>query len=593
MIGGTVLGGLESVSGSLVTLYAAGNTGYGSAALTLGTGTSNAHGSFSIHYAKPAASRLLYLIATGGNTGLGANNAIKLMAVLGLSTALPPGSVVINELTTTAAVWPTVRFIDAASPQNVGTSSTNAKGLSNALAAVKNLVNVSNGQLSSFLPSAAQCAAATPPANCLTERKLDAVADILAACVQSAGPSKAFPGDCPTITSASPRCDQVLCYANATNTLAAAVNTALNPTVVNPVSHHSLPFNLVTTSSPFQPIPPSTPNDLTLGLNYVAAVTSFPRPNGIAIDAVGNAWVGEDNAVFELSPGGALLSPSTGYTGGGLGAANGVAIDAAANVWVANGTGGVTELNSSGTALSPPTGYANASTVACEGVAIDKSSNVWVTNNGSSTVAKLNSKGGFISPSGGFSGGGLNSPHEIAIDALSNVWVGNGPKHTTAGSVTKLNSAGSPLSPSTGYTGGGLSGTHGVAIDPSGHVWAANRSNSSVSELSSSGAPLSPASGFTGGGLNGPNEIETDSLGRVFAANQVVGSLTELSSAGAPLSPSGGFQGPGMTMGHRLAIDLSGNVWVTNDDVNHPAVIEFFGLAAPVKTPLNGPPKLP
>jgi len=44
-----------------------------------------------------------------------------------------------------------------------------------------------------------------------------------------------------------------------------------------------------------------------------------------------------------------------------------------------------------------------------------------------------------------------------------------------------------------------------------------------------------------------------------------------------------------MTMGHRLGIDLSGNVWATNDDTNHPAVIEFFGLAAPVKTPLNGP----
>jgi hypothetical protein len=31
----------------------------------------------------------------------------------------------------------------------------------------------------------------------------------------------------------------------------------------------------------------------------------------------------------------------------------------------------------------------------------------------------------------------------------------------------------------------------------------------------------------------------------------------------------------------------------TNDDTSHPAVIEFFGLAAPVKTPLNGPPNLP
>jgi hypothetical protein len=69
--------------------------------------------------------------------------------------------------------------------------------------------------------------------------------------------------------------------------------------------------------------------------------------------------------------------------------------------------------------------------------------------------------------------------------------------------------------------------------------------------------------------------------------------LSELSSTGAPLSPSTAFQGPGGTMGHRLAIDASGNVWETNDDSSHPAVIEFFGLAAPVKTPLSGPPVLP
>jgi len=296
-----------------VTLYAAGSTGYGSAPTTLGTKASSPLGSFSISYAKPATSRLLYLVATGGNAGLGVNGAIKLMAVYGLSSSLPPGSVAINELTTAAAVWPTAQFVTAGTPQNLGTSSTNAKGLTNALAGIKNLVNVSTGQLSSFLPTSARCSAAPPPANCLTERKLDALADVLAACVHSSGPSGAFPTDCSSITSASPPCDQLLCYTKATNTLGAAINEALNPTVVSPLSHKSLPFNLVTSGSPFQPIPASTPNDLTLGLNYVTPAAT----NGIAIDAAGNAWV-VSNGLLEFGPSGALLSPATGFSGGGL-----------------------------------------------------------------------------------------------------------------------------------------------------------------------------------------------------------------------------------------------------------------------------------
>jgi hypothetical protein len=141
----------------------------------------------------------------------------------------------------------------------------------------------------------------------------DALADVLAACVHSSGPSGAFPTDCSSITSASPPCDQLLCYTKATNTLGAAINEALNPTVVSPLSHKSLPFNLVTSGSPFQPIPASTPNDLTLGLNYVTPAAT----NGIAIDAAGNAWV-VSNGLLEFGPSGALLSPATGFSGGGL-----------------------------------------------------------------------------------------------------------------------------------------------------------------------------------------------------------------------------------------------------------------------------------
>jgi hypothetical protein len=40
-----------------------------------------------------------------------------------------------------------------------------------------------------------------------------------------------------------------------------------------------------------------------------------------------------------------------------------------------------------------------------------------------------------------------------------------------------------------------------------------------------------------------------------------------------------------------VAIDSSGNVWVTNETGD--SVTELIGVAAPVKTPLIGPPQLP
>ena len=40
-----------------------------------------------------------------------------------------------------------------------------------------------------------------------------------------------------------------------------------------------------------------------------------------------------------------------------------------------------------------------------------------------------------------------------------------------------------------------------------------------------------------------------------------------------------------------MAIDASGNVWVTNFGSN--VLTEFVGMAAPVKTPLLGPVRVP
>ncbi|MGO9060678.1 MAG: NHL repeat-containing protein [Candidatus Binataceae bacterium] len=591
------MGGLTSVSQALVTLYEAGNSGYGAGAVSLGSAISAANGSFSIKYTPPAAPRLLYLVAAGGRTAFGANRAIELMAILGMSNALPAGNLTVNELTTAASVWTALQFISPTNPTLIGTSSTNAIGLENTLAGMANLVNVSTGQLSNFLPTLPECTGSKPLMNCLSEQKLDAFADIAAACVESAGPSASFPADCASIKTTAPACDQLLCYAGAANNvLQAAVNIALDPLVIS-AKGQALPENLVTSSSPFQPIPTQALNDATLALRHTSS--QLTTPVGIAVDSAGNIWVGANNrslhgAVFEYRPDGFLIAPALGNTGGGLNAPNGVAIDSLHHVWIANTSGAVTELDSNGNPLTPATGITGGGLNDCEGVAIDASKNIWVSSKGSSTVTKLDSTGKLLSGSG-YTGGGLDTPHRIAIDAANHAWVANGPK--TGGSMTELSPNGAALSPATGFIGGGLDGTHEVAIDPTGKVWGTNRSNNSVTELNSSGQPISPASGYTGGGISFPNGIAIDAAGHVFVTNQLQNpttngtTISELSSTGKPISPASGFSGPGLDQPHDMAIDLSGNLWITNQAGN--SLTQFLGIAVPVRTPLIGPPQKP
>ena len=105
---GRVHGGQFPVSGATIGLWAAGSTGYGSAATNLLTSavTSGADGSFSLSsdYTCPAPNSLVYITASGGNPGLGANNsAIMLAAPLGACSSLTSSTFInINEVTTAA-----------------------------------------------------------------------------------------------------------------------------------------------------------------------------------------------------------------------------------------------------------------------------------------------------------------------------------------------------------------------------------------------------------------------------------------------------------------------------------------------------------
>jgi streptogramin lyase len=122
---------------------------------------------------------------------------------------------------------------------------------------------------------------------------------------------------------------------------------------------------------------------------FSTTVTSSPGGlYSIAMDGLGDAWMpnAKTNSVMEVSSTGAILSPSGGYTGGGLNVPTCVSIDGAGNVWVASAgnfgsnSSSITELSNSGTTLSG-NGYVSAHAGLGQ-IAIDGSGNAWLPGEG-------------------------------------------------------------------------------------------------------------------------------------------------------------------------------------------------------------------
>ncbi len=348
---GQVLGGLIPIANSSVTLYAAGTAGYGSAATPIGTATTNADGTFTLaSYTCPAGNPETYVTASGGNVGSGANPAIGLTAALGPCNSLSTSTnVTINELTAAAAAWALAQFFDS-SGHTIGAPSTNTIALRNAYAGLANLADVNartvsvSGDPSSFLPTAAACAASSPPPNCDGLDRLNTLANILAGCVESTGPASsacaallcdATPGD--TYNGAS--CSGI---PTITDTLGAAYHI-----VANPANNVSALYELAAASTPFSPSLTAAPDGWEIALNFTPAGAAFNDPTSIALDGSGNVFVAnEGNSVGDLTAG---SSYTAGLNFAPAGAAFNypvsLALDGSGNVWTANSSGNsVSEL---------------------------------------------------------------------------------------------------------------------------------------------------------------------------------------------------------------------------------------------------------
>jgi streptogramin lyase len=566
---GKALVGQQPLIGASVELYAAGTSGNGANGVGLLSNAliTDSTGTFSVPagYDCPSADSQIYLVARGGQPGSAAsadNDSIALLTALGAcNEAASASPVVINEVTTAAAVYALAQFLSAGG--NLGASSTNTVGLKNAVATAQALANISTGSS----PAMTFAANGSSPAP-----KIDTLANLLNSCASATAGGKA----CSGLFSATATPGEM-----PENTLDAALNL-----VRNPAQNVAALYALASSSSAFTPALAAQPSDWTLFINYKGGGMNYPT--SVGVDGTGNIWVASySNAASEFSPLGAPLF-AQGITGSGLGYSFGLAVDTNNNAWITNwpspwaAGNTLSVFNSSGASVAGSSGYSTGAYTYPNGVAIDTDGSAWVADWGDSELTHLSSSGQELSGSP-YSSSQLIDPVVAAIDAGHNVWVSNEGGTT----VTRVTRDGSQF---TSYDC--CNGPEGLAIDQSGNVWVPNFDGDSISEISSSGAVLSNG-GYTSASLVDPDDIAIDGAGTVWICNYRSPSLTELAGStasvpGTVLSPAGGLgSDAGLLEAYSLAIDASGNLWVSNKGSN--TLTQFIGLAAPVRTPQIGP----
>jgi hypothetical protein len=638
---GKVHGGQQPVSSATVQIYevSIAGTGYGSAASPVQESgspvstTTNGSGDWNYPaYTCASGSDELYVVATGGNPGLGGmvnNTSLALTAALGPCSgvaSLP--FVVVNEVTTVATAYSLAGFM--VDTQHVGTSSTNIVGLTNAFSTFNNLVDLGTGQALTVTP-----AYATPPTNASPDvfrsivpyDIINTLANVLSSCVNTSGGAA---------------CSSLFALTGSvTDTTEAALYIAHNPGLPagGGASNISALLDLVPAEAPFQPGLSTTPNDLTLTLNFIggglggAAFDSRSGGSSVGIDESGNLWVPNTSrvSVSELSNLGAPVSPTT--------------TTSQTSPFTAISLGGW-GANDSGLFASPRT------------AAADQNGNIWISDLENCLIGLNGTTGAPISgaPFTGACPGGSGTIG-VTVDATDQVWA-VGDTFITATSITGATVSGFPV------TSGFDELTAFLGPDYTGHVWWVDEGNGHFGALNESGtsfavsasAVLSGPGAYsafgslaasaggngglalwipedTGGTVNvqainvtgsinniptaflpateaGASGIAADGNSNFYFANsggtngasEVPANITVLSNKGSVISPpttgyTGGSSLTALGEPSGVAVDQSGNLWVVNEENNNPVapgqlatnktkyanVTEFVGLAAPAQ----------
>ncbi len=584
----------------------------------------------------------VYITATGGNPGLvqGTNNtASKMVALLyaapastGAPVALTCSTLssstvtIVNEVTTAAAAFALAQYYG-----NGGfggpTSTQGALGFSNAFLTGALLANSTTGNAvtSTTLTGSGGTVVATPDPN-----KLYTIADILAACINSAGGTAGDGSNCGTLfADAVPTGGAAL-----SDTLAAAVDLNLNPISTNAngsAANLTALYGLSQGTGAPYPSLAAQPTDWTMGINYINA-TALIQPLDLAADSFGNIWViSTGGGLAEITPTGVpnFYSTTFGSSSTSISGSNprNLALDTANNVYITTSSSPYNEVKyTPGSASTAATVLAFASPInkSPYGIAIDGSNDVFMGLQSSSTTVEI-----VEFPAGNFSltgyvtfpldGGNATTvaPEYMAVDTSGNLWMDDGSSSTITGVATNSNltqltgiaaanatCSSYPCTIAPGgvtynnYTVTGAGEPWGLAAGAS-TMWAANAGSgvNSVTSVTlaganSSGSPYTPSTL-----ADSPHYLAVDGTGNVWVANKNTGSapaggtVSEFTSAGVLLSGlgsatvPGGFNHVGLNSGEGIAVDPSGNVWVASNAAGY-GIEEIVGAASPTVTPI-------
>lgn len=579
-----------------VTVRAAGRPARGwSAALGTATpqvvssGRTNAMGQATLCAPQGAGTRPLVVTATRpGRPG------VRLMSTAG-TEGTPLTAVHVSDISTVATVFALNRFLSG------WTVSGPSPGVDNAGLVVSNLVNPGTGYLGWVV--------ANPPngASTTTLATLRTLADIVATC--SAGTS----ADCNAFFTAAraPRGGKP-----------DSIPAALQAIARNPW-HNAKGIFALPRAGTYTPALTAAPTAWVLSLKYVGG--GFDAPGRMAFDAAGNSWTGNNwmppgnsggISLVGLDPAGQPLAGSP-FRGGGMkGVGYGTAVSpVTGHIFTASyGLGRISEFAPDGTAISPAGGYTDGNLSKPQGIAFDRAGNLWIPNFGNNTVTvylgadhtrAINVAGTATSP--------IAKPFGVAIDPQGRAWVTNYSTSGGPGSVVSITlNADNTLTVGTPVTGAGIRSPQGISVDSVGNLYTANLLSRSITRITPAGTVTS-SSRWTAPGMAGPWGTGVDGNDNVWVADFLGAGLFQFcgrqvrtcrpgARMGDPITPRGGYTNGALQHVTAVQIDPSGNVWVANNwstgsplsqPVGGDGLVQYIGLAAPVKTPMAGPPQQP
>ena len=337
---------------------------------------------------------------------------------------------------------------------------------------------------------------------------------------------------------------------------------------------------------------------------------------GISIGPDGLIWVGNfgfsspvgcdqppADSVSLFLPNGRPLSPRMGFRAGPISWPQATVPDRRGNIWIANCAadsvtvypGGRPELAFE-TVIQPPT--PGATKMKPFGLAIDDLGRAWVSGSRNSTLAVLGPDGDLLEVIPSVSTHGeiqLRRPMGVASDSRGNIWVSNSdfldvpcppePPEFGPGSHPSValfpRQRGGPAERGQIFTGGGITIPWGNAVDGNDTLWVANFD-----------LPFTVVPGAE-------NPIVTNRVSHFCGVDTSKCPPTK-QTVGQAISPDvTGYASKALARNTGVSIDQSGNVWLANNwkldvEIVNPggnSIAVLIGAAAPVETPLIGPPR--